>query len=391
MRTWITLVSCAAVVAVTLSCAFPAIGQDYRTANAPMPTDRITQLENELAALKGTIQRASWSDGQYAGDGCCETDCRETGCGDACGSGCDCGCGGGCGIYAGFEFIFMRPYLRAQPEIGLAVLDIEAVAGLSFDHDFEITPRLWMGFVGQCGLGVRARYWQYDHAANGSLDFSLEIEGEQMWEEEIAEVLDAIGICHDLEMHVFDIEATQDFNWCRAGITVGAGVRYARLQQNLSIGVDQILIEEPSALNGDPFLFANLGSGFEGAGPTVSVDFRRRIGQSRFSVVGGLRESVLFVTTTKDLSVGGSLINGFNGENTALDDNEFLRLNARNEEVRAITELRVGLEYERCMRCCTLLVHGGYEGQIWHSTGQALLNTADLGMHGISAGFTVAR
>jgi len=83
MRTWITLVSCAAVVAVTLSCAFPAIGQDYRTANAPMPTDRITQLENELAALKGTIQRASWSDGQYAGDGCCETDCRETGCGDA--------------------------------------------------------------------------------------------------------------------------------------------------------------------------------------------------------------------------------------------------------------------------------------------------------------------
>jgi hypothetical protein len=301
----------------------------------------------------------------------------------------------------------MKPYFRSEPELGAVFRDfgegdyIGVNASLGFDHEFEITPRLWLGFKSACGLGIRGRYWQYDHSANGALDFSITEYDDGESESWSPKALDNLSILHELEMHTFDVEVTQDFNWCRSDITIGGGVRYARFQQDLNI-LYTLKSRRPRIQDG--YLYANYGSGFEGAGPTFSLNLRRRIGQSNFYFTGGFRESVIFVATTKDLSVGGQRRqrnggaptndqNGDNGddEDSLLNDDELLRVTARNEEVRAITELQVGLQYERCLECCTLLLHGGYEGQIWHSTGQSLLNTSDLGMHGFSAGVTFVR
>ena len=35
---------------------------------------------------------------------------------------------------------------------------------VDFDHD--VSPRVWLGYVNDRGLGGRTRYWQYDHQAN---------------------------------------------------------------------------------------------------------------------------------------------------------------------------------------------------------------------------------
>jgi hypothetical protein len=62
------------------------------------------------------------------------------------------------------------------------------------------------------------------------------------------------------------------------------------------------------------------------------------------------------------------------------------------EEIRAITEIRLGVEYRRQMAySSTLIVRGGYEGQIWHDAGGPNFDSGDLGLHGFSAGFAFIR
>ncbi len=35
-----------------------------------------------------------------------------------------------------------------------------------FSFDYDLTPRVWLGYFGENGMGVRASYWQYDHNAD---------------------------------------------------------------------------------------------------------------------------------------------------------------------------------------------------------------------------------
>ena len=32
-----------------------------------------------------------------------------------------------------------------------------------FDYDYEVTPRVWLGYKSRNGLGWRVNYWEFDH------------------------------------------------------------------------------------------------------------------------------------------------------------------------------------------------------------------------------------
>ncbi|MCA9154418.1 MAG: hypothetical protein R3C99_05510 [Pirellulaceae bacterium] len=89
------------------------------------------------------------------GLGCCDSGC-DSGC---CDSYCDCtvdyGCCGLPGAYVLAEATFFK-YHRADG----------VPAGSTFDY--EVSPRITLGYTGQSGLGGRLRYWEYDHAAGAA-------------------------------------------------------------------------------------------------------------------------------------------------------------------------------------------------------------------------------
>ena len=61
--------------------------------------------------------------------------------------------------------VFAKPFFTegvnyqvTQTHLGGSVTELRP-----FSYDHELTPRIWLGFVVGDGLGVRTRYWQYDH------------------------------------------------------------------------------------------------------------------------------------------------------------------------------------------------------------------------------------
>ena len=113
-----------------------------------------------LALLVGT---ANAEDGDYVfvSDSGCDAFATE-GCdgADSCDSCscCDCCCPAGGGWIAEFEAMFLR-YDRANGVNG-------PVTGTGVNMNYEVAPRITLGWVGPEGLGLRARYFDYEQYAS---------------------------------------------------------------------------------------------------------------------------------------------------------------------------------------------------------------------------------
>src|SRR5262245_17562824 len=88
---------------------------------------------------------------------------------------CDNGCGRG-GLVGGASLLYLRPHFTSNPSLSLStsnsttIVDVGTGATNSttsinsgtpdFSHDFSFSPRLWIGFQGEC-LGARARWFHF--------------------------------------------------------------------------------------------------------------------------------------------------------------------------------------------------------------------------------------
>jgi hypothetical protein len=187
------------------------------------------------------------------GCGCgCGTAC---GCGAACGCGCGqtccnscccetggtCGCFEPCchcpGLWVSAELMWFRYHRADGVRVGVD-------AGEDAEFDFEITPRLTAGWVGQDGLGARLRYWEFDHSADAA---------------------EAGGSSLNVDTYVFDFEVFDTFclnrNW---DLELAAGIRY---NEFLEVMVDIPAGENEVRLNS-----------FSGFGVLSSAELRRLVG-----------------------------------------------------------------------------------------------------------------
>jgi hypothetical protein len=173
------------------------------------------------------------------------------GCDSSCGGGSGgCNCGGGtCGCFepcchssgywASAELLWFR-YHRAD---GVRVGTAEE--GDNAEFDFEITPRLTVGYVRDDGLGVRIRYWEFDHNADAFEDGGSRL---------------------SVDTYTFDLEVFDTFclnrNW---DLEIAAGIRHNEFLESM---VD---------IPGDnDFRF----NSFQGFGVLAGVELRRCIGTS---------------------------------------------------------------------------------------------------------------
>ena len=89
-------------------------------------------------------------------------------CQDVCGIQTDC-LGSHHGVFFNGEATFFR-YHRADGML------VQGVPGDVVEYGFQASPRLTIGYGAADGLGVRARWWQYDHEerSSGGNDFSVD-------------------------------------------------------------------------------------------------------------------------------------------------------------------------------------------------------------------------
>lgn len=348
-----------ALSAVITALAAPCLGGDYRLASLigqdpAATTQRLDQIEAELAALGSRL------------DGIPQQ-CGGTSC-----AGCDC-CPP-CGAYAGFAFVFARPHFSENHSYriveGTQYNQVRTLVPFPTGH--EITPRIWVGYLGTSGFGLRYRYWQFDH---GGAQVSPEDPGAGWSAYYDVKVNDyrpggytdqgsRLAVNYGLEVHASDLELTQRVVFCDIAVNFTGGLRFGRIDQDYRAtdAVDDLVVAHRN---------------FRGLGPIVGLDWRRPVRSWGF--FGGVRGSVLFGET--DLHID------------AIDYNpadwRYREYNwSDSAAIIGVAEAEIGVEWTRTLASGAILfLRFGYEGQLWLDAGSPNSCNGNLGFDGFSLAF----
>lgn len=274
-----------AAAGVAVLSAASASAQDFRYAN----------YDDGAAAAAPAPADCYDCGGCGACDSCCDTGCYE----DCCNSG---------GIVFEVEATFFR-YHRAD---GVRVGG-DQPGDDDVEFDFELSPRITVGYAGSDGLGVRLRWWDYDHTGEG---------------------LDNDDETIDVDTYTVDVELfdTVQLN-CNWTAEISAGVRFNDFEE---VMVD--VSEEDLRINA-----------FEGFGGVVGLELKRYIGGNS-SLYAGVRGAILMDDKTV-----------FNADDGVVEQDRLLL-----DSTQGMLELALGYEYASSMgNGATVFARAQGEWQNW--------------------------
>jgi hypothetical protein len=264
--------------------------------------------------------------------------------------------------------MFLKPFWDNNAAFSGAGVPGNIRRNFDFNYDYEYAPFAWLGYVNDSGFGVRGRWFMFDHSADvqqavpaalGPPAYVAGGPGGVLFNTGAAATWD---IQSDLEMDVYDLEATQAIDhgpWTWAG---SAGVRYMRIVQHYNV-----FESFPGVGSGRQF---NSAHSFDGIGPTLSLEGRRVIACSGFSFYGSVRESILVGDSLYDASFFPA-----GGGNPAGATQSI----AASWSPVSITELELGIEYALQLGYATGFVRGGIVYQFWQGVGNASFTDPTFG------------
>jgi hypothetical protein len=330
-------------------------------------TTRIKELERELGQLRSQVQHGV-EPGYEGGGGCgcdyqdfggCGCDYEDFGCCDCCCDPCCCCCGGG--WVGGVELAYLKPHNSSGTGfntfgVTLAGAPVAAI-NLEVDPDFEASGRFWFGYQRCDGLGVRLRYWEFDHAFSDGGSVTIG-----------AGAPVSVNVAHNWDVETFDLEV---FDSSQLGCYWDA---------TWSLGFRHVEYEEIRAVAG-PGVFIAAAKDFSGIGTTGSFELRRCVTDA-VSLFGNARASILMDDDDNTLAVA---LGGFNLAITERQAND----------VKYIFESQMGLEWTRPI-CCggCYFARVGVEMQYWNGFGVSplgLLFDESAGFGGFFASVGVTR
>lgn len=225
-----------------------------------------------------------------SGCGSCQSNCCSNSCcsNGGCSKGCGCGIGGlfgGAdpvgGFVGGFEYVWFRPFASNGdlPNANFGVAGGAGVTDRTLNFNYQVTPRIFLGYVGASGLGGRVRYWQYDHGGgtNSTTDTNPNS----------GTFGDTATIAGGFKFQTFDIELTQQSSFRAWNFLMAGGVRYASFAADSTNAVVDPL--------GAPIGFSRLTNSISGTGLTTAFQARRALNATGSLVwLTNLRGSLLF-------------------------------------------------------------------------------------------------
>jgi len=357
LRDWIAGVLVASSVALT---AAPSLGQVSYVLPAPSAAgqavdERLARMQQEIDVLRGDLARA-----QACGECTAE----------ACGSSCR-------GLYAGSAVVFAKPHYKESFQATSLSLATGQMDLDGFGFDYGATPRIWLGYGGGEAPGVRATYWQFDHAAQPG---AFVADGANVYSAQAMTVIfpayitaavpgDRLDIASALAVQTFDLEGTQELQVGCCQVTAAAGLRYAWVEQTSSAAVTS---------GGITTQQLSWSRTYHGIGPTVAVEMRRPLGWGGLEFVGAGRGSLLY--GKKDLRRQISPLSLATPPLVALND---------ADDVAGCGSLELGIQWARPLaRGGQLFVRGSYEGQLWTEGGAPTLTFLGFEGFGLNCGIS---
>ena len=397
----------AVLAALGMPCFAVADSLGSPAAKDLLTPEHVAQIEAELVDLSAQVDALRAADSErssksYTSSGgcgnwpgsdsgtCCAEGSRADPC-DAC-TVCPMGCNyQPCGFYAGYAFVFAKPYFTDGANYVSGVTgDIPPGSGnthdttsVPFSYDFEVTPRIWIGYTSRCGLGARARYWEFDHAGDAvdavvpvgtGNEGVFAVIGSPWWDIPSIQPQGEgipLSITNRVELHAADFELTQQMDFCHTWVVASLGLRYASIAQSYQA--------ETSGFLGARRALSSSAS-MDGLGPTLALEMRRPLGRCGWGVFAEARGSALFGEAhirQRRVDRGTPSIDSFSRDAFT---------------IVGVGELQFGVEWSRRFTSgSAILLRGAYEGQLWLGAGSPSHASGDLGFEGASVAIGFAR
>jgi len=276
-------------------------------------------------------------------------------------------------FYTGVDFVIAKPHFDDDVSLIRRTTDdvtFETVQQEAFDYDLEFSPRVFLGYVWQSGLGARVRYWTFDHDANSqtatpdasgletiSSPFSLT---GGVFVPSTNDPTDTFTAESGIDVDALDVEFTKGVHFDHWALMLAGGIRYAR--------VDQTYQAQVRNANNQLLSDASFTHGFDGVGPTISLQARRPL-------IFGLQ----FFTNARIAALFG------NGKSQLIanDNPPFAtQEDSSRDDLLTVGELAFGLEWSYKWYGYGFFFRGAMEGQTWQGAGTPTSEEDDLGFFG---------
>ncbi|MBL8816560.1 MAG: hypothetical protein JNL58_11065 [Planctomyces sp.] len=213
------------------------------------------------------------------------------------------------GLFGSIEVTFLQPSLSgAQSVFGSGT-------GRLLETEYQTGVRYVLGYVSDSGLGIRGRYWSFDNSTGYSPPYAPAVFG--------------------IQLQAADTEVTMLQRMRHLDLELSGGVRYGQLEYT----------NPPLTLYGPGIVR------FEGFGPTASLNARRALGKSGFSLFGNVRGSVMI----GDIRTASLLLN--------------IPTGSVEDEVMTVFENQLGVAWNHNLTNQLLLeVRTAWETQYWSNS-----------------------
>ncbi len=245
-----------------------------------------------------------------------------------------------------------------------------------FNMGAAAAPLVWLGYVGDNGLGIRARWSKLSDSTSLPLNSPAQTDATTTttYSAYPASVgfaavsspnyNDAFVFGSDLTMEVADLEILWDVHPARGSLVFGAGVRYAHLAQNYNAS----WVSTPLDPTQDTYTTTlTSGHDFNGLGPVISVEAAYPLGQTGFRVTGSARGSLLFGT-------GAAAANMVSLDADAYGDPPSQTLTSNSQSLGGtlpVLEFELGADWGHNLGAYRFALETALVGQIWFCGGNA--------------------
>jgi hypothetical protein len=215
----------------------------------------------------------------------------------------------GGGWLAGAGIYYLQPRWGNNPANSTAVSSQGnvATAETGTQQDFSMSgqfaPLIWLGYVGEGGMGLRARWWHLQGTTKFTTDlgpnsdpntstsiFTAYPLGVGFSAASSSAIDNAMEFDSSLTMDVTDLEFLWDLRPRRGSLLLGAGIRYAHLNQSYHASLLSTPTDPTQDVLGNDLAFNH---NFDGIGPLLSLEARYPLGETGFSLLGSVRGAVL--------------------------------------------------------------------------------------------------
>ncbi len=246
--------------------------------------------------------------------------------------------------------LFLEPVFATNPAFTVAGAGGNLSRQVDFSQRFDASPNIWLGYTSELGWGVRGRWFLFDADASESAVSAAgeTIRGVSFLPLGQTPIAGAVVASSHLRVNVFDLQGTCTWESAFWSHLVGFGIRYSSMSQDYQATLANPTTQIGLASNHD----------FNGAGPCVSFETKRRLGESGFALYGQVYGAILFGNSDESYTAvnNAGVVQGYTGSSV---------------EALPVAEMELGVEYQRNVGRAKAFVQAGFTGQVWWGGGNA--------------------